>query len=342
MALLRADAADTAEKVRACGPAGTQRWLCDAVYDLTENHTAARVANHLSPWVTAVLIVLGALLVNRVVRRVIKRVVRRLARVETANRLRSLRLRTGLETSTGTPTMRREQRAQTIGDGLRSLASLLIGVFAFFAILAAFGISLQAIVTGAGLLGVMLGFGAQNLLRDIISGTFMILEDQFGVGDVIDVGEATGTVELLSLRSTRLRDVEGIVWHVPNGEVRRVGNKSQQWSRAILDVPVAYDSDVEVATDAIKAAADSMWHDERWSTRIIDEPEVLGVESIAATGITIRLAVKTLPAEQWKVARELRVRIKAELDEAGIERPAAFFTGLPPGVAGAGPGTERR
>ncbi len=334
-------AADELTAPEVCGR--DPRWLCERLFDLTDARTPARIGHHLTPWVNVVIIVAVALLVNRIVRRVIKRTVRRLGQAERSPRLRALRIRTGLETSSGTPSIRREQRAQTIGDGLRSFASLVIGVFAFFAILAAFGISLQAIVTGAGLLGVMLGFGAQNLLRDIIAGTFMILEDQFGVGDVIDVGEASGTVEMLSLRTTRLRDVEGIVWHVPNGVVQRVGNKSQQWSRAVLDVPVAYDSDVDVAADAIKRAADSLWRDEKWSTRILAEPEVLGVESIAATGITIRLAVKTLPAEQWQVARELRVRVKTALDEAGIERPPSFFTGLPD-IPGAGPGgsTPRR
>jgi small conductance mechanosensitive channel len=318
----------------ACGDPGRRRWLCEAVFDLTDQRGPARIAHHLSPWVTSLLIVLGALVLNRAVRRLIKRVVRRLARPETAQRLRALRQRTGLETSSGTPALRREQRAQSIGDGLRSFASLLISLLAFVAILNAFGIALGSILAGAGLLGVALGFGAQNLLRDVIAGTFMLFEDQFGVGDVIDVGEAVGTVEHMSLRVTRLRDVGGVVWHVPNGEVRRVGNLSQQWSRAILDIPIAYDADVDVATDAIKAAADTLWRDERWATRILAEPEVLGVESIAATGITIRLAVKTLPAEQWKVARELRVRIKAALDEARVDRPAAFFTGTPgPGAA---------
>jgi small conductance mechanosensitive channel len=325
----------------ACGPAGTRRWLCDLVFDLTDSRGSARVGHHLSPWLTTAFIVLGALLLNRVVRRLIKRVARRLVRPESGQRLQSLRRRTGLETSSGTPALRREQRAQSIGEGLRSLSSLIIGLVSFIAIFGAWGIELGSILAGAGLLGVMIGFGAQNLLRDLISGTFMLVEDQFGIGDVIDVGDAVGTVERMSLRTTRLRDVEGVVWHVPNGEVKRVGNKSQQWSRAILDIPVAYDSDVDVATEAIKAAADSMWRDEQWSTRILAEPEVLGVESIAATGVTIRLAVKTLPAEQWKVARELRVRIKSTLDDAGIERPPSFFVGMPE-IPRPGPGTTRR
>ena len=335
-------AADPADPLTAaCGEDGTRRWLCSAVFDLTDSHGAARIGHHLSPWVTTCFILLGSLLVNRLVRRVIKRVGRRLAQPATARRLQTFRRRTGWETSTATPALRREQRAQSITDGLRSFASLFIGLITVFAILGAWGIELSSILAGAGLLGVVIGFGAQNLLRDVISGTFMLLEDQFGIGDVTDVGDAVGTVEHMSLRTTRLRDLEGVVWHVPNGEVKRVGNKSQQWSRAILDIPVAYDSDVDTATDAIKAAADSMWRSEHWATRILDEPEVLGVESIGATGITIRLAVKTLPAEQWRVARELRVRIKGTLDEAGIERPPSFFGGIPE-IPGAGPGPARR
>jgi small conductance mechanosensitive channel len=211
----------------ACGRPGTRRWLCDAVFELTDSHYAARLGHQLSPWVTTLLILVGAFVVNRIVRRLIKRVGRRLAQPATGQRLQTLRRRTGFETSTGTPALRREQRAQSISDGLRSFASLIIGLITLFAILGAWGIELGSILAGAGLLGVVIGFGAQNLLRDIISGTFMLLEDQFGIGDVIDVGDAIGTVEHMSLRTTRLRDVEGVVWHVPNGEVKRVGNRSQ-------------------------------------------------------------------------------------------------------------------
>jgi small conductance mechanosensitive channel len=149
----------------------------------------------------------------------------------------------------------------------------------------------------------------------------MLLEDQFGVGDVIDMGEATGTVESVSLRVTRLRDVEGVVWWVPNGQVTRIGNKSQQWSRALLDVAVAPDTDVPRATEVIQETADEMWRDPAWSGRLLAEPEVWGVEDIGIGGMLIRLVVKTVPLEQWDVARELRARLKHAFDAAGIRLP---------------------
>jgi small conductance mechanosensitive channel len=150
---------------------------------------------------------------------------------------------------------------------------------------------------------------------------FMLIEDQYGVGDVIDVGEATGTVESITLRTTRLRAVDGTVWHVPNGEIKRVGNKSQQWARALLDVDVAYGSDVEHAKQVIKEVADGVWRDEEFGTSVLEEPEVWGIEAFGADGIAIRLVVKTQPSEQWRVMRELRARLKDAFDREGIEIP---------------------
>ena len=150
----------------------------------------------------------------------------------------------------------------------------------------------------------------------------MLVEDQFGVGDVVDLGEVTGTVEKVTLRVTTLRDVNGAVWHVPNSEVRRVVNKSQLWSRAVLDIDVAYDTDLRRAEGIIQRVADELWRDTDFDGGdIIDPPEVWGIERLGADGVTIRLVVKTDPAEQWAIARELRLRIKEALDEAGIEIP---------------------
>ena len=168
-------------------------------------------------------------------------------------------------------------------------------------------------------------------MKDFLAGIFIIVEDQFGVGDIIDVGElsgtpVSGTVESVSLRSTRLRSVNGTVWHVPNGTVLRVGNMSQQWARALLDVSVAYGSDLELAQTEIKRVADELWHDPHWTGQVLEEPEVWGVEDLAADGVTIRLVVKTLPAEQFRVLRELLARIKAALDAAGVEIPTAQRT----------------
>jgi small conductance mechanosensitive channel len=146
----------------------------------------------------------------------------------------------------------------------------------------------------------------------------MLVEDQYGVGDVVDLGVASGTVEGLSLRSTRLRSSDGTVRHVPNGVIVRVGNKSQLWSRALLDVRVAYDADLTKAAKVIGDAAKSIWDDEAWRPELLDPPEVLGVETLSPDGADIRVQVRTRPAAQFKVNRELRLRIKAALSKAGI------------------------
>ena len=156
------------------------------------------------------------------------------------------------------------------------------------------------------------------------------MEDQVGVGDVVDLGFATGTVEDVSLRTTRLRDVEGVVWYVPNGGIARVGNRSQQWSRAVLDIPVAYGADIDRAQQVIAETAFALAEESDWNSRIIAAPEVWGVEKFTLDTITIRLVVKTEPHDQWRVARELRSRIKLALDAAGI----VSSPGSPPEPAG--------
>src|SRR5439155_11376125 len=181
---------------------------------------------------------------------------------------------------------------------------------------------LGPLLAGAGIVGVAIGFGAQTLVKDFLSGMFMLIEDQFGVGDVIDAGFASGVVEGVSLRTTRLRDVEGTVWHIPNGEIHRIANKSQDWSRAVLDVQVALGTDLREAERVIKEVADAVWTEERWSTSILEEPEVWGGEGMAANSVTIRLVVKTKPSDQWDLMRVLRERISSAFLAAGIKLPA--------------------
>ena len=197
-------------RIDACGPVGKRRWLCDLVSSQTDRYGIARTAHWLSPFVAAVLIAVGALIVVKVVRVVMRRVA-----------VRAVAIRPGASNG------RRAQRADTIAEALGSLSAIVIAVVAVFAIIGAFGIDLAPLLAGAGLAGVVFGFGAQNLLRDVIAGTFMVFEDQFGVGDDIDVGVASGVVEGVTLRVTRLRDAEGVVWHVPNGSILRVANHSQ-------------------------------------------------------------------------------------------------------------------
>lgn len=310
----------------ACGP-DHKPWLCRWVAESTNNRTAADVGRVLSPFVSIILIALAAIIVQRITRRLVRRAMRRW---EAGGRLTALRRRMpigALESSQATPTIRRHQRAQTIAAGLSSFFAIVIWVIAVVWMLSVLGVKAATLLTSAGLIGVALAFGAQNLLRDLIAGTFMIFEDQLGVGDVVDVGAASGTVEEVTLRTTRLRDVEGVVWHVPNGEIHRVGNKSQQWSRAVVDIPIAAGADIDRAQVVIKQTADALALDDEWSGRVLAAPEVWGVESITLDAVTVRLVVKTAPSEQWRVARELRSRIKLALDSAGI------VSSTPPSVA---------
>ena len=190
-------------------------------------------------------------------------------------------------------------------------------------ILSEVGVNIAPIIASAGIIGIALGFGAQSLVKDFLSGVFIFMEDQYGVGDVVDLGEAIGSVEAVTLRMTRLRDVNGIVWFVPNGEIMRVGNQSKNWSRAVVDVGVGYGEDLVRVQQVLREVAHGMWEDEDFKGVIIEEPEVTGVEMLAADSVTIRVMVKTAPLQQWGVARTLRQRIKARFDHEGIEIPFA-------------------
>jgi moderate conductance mechanosensitive channel len=264
------------------------------------------------------LIVVLAVVVRSVLHRLVSRAVRGAVDGRTPVVLRPLRERIGVEPG-ALLTERRRQRAETVGSVLRSTVSAVVLVVGGAMVLSELGLDLGPVLASAGIVGVALGFGAQNLVKDVLTGVFLILEDQFGVGDVVDVGEATGTVEAVGLRTTRLRSVDGTVWYVRNGEVLRVGNMSQGWSRALLDVPVAWDSDIAVVRALVKEVADGLWHDPDWEARVLEEPEVWGVEAMGADGVVVRLVVKTVPLEQWDVQRELRQRVKAAFDAAGID-----------------------
>ncbi len=215
---------------------------------------------------------------------------------------------------------RAAQRARTMGAVLGNVGSIAVYAVAVMLCLDELGINLAPILAGAGIAGVALGFGAQSLVRDFLSGIFIVIEDQYGVGDIVDLGEATGVVEEVTLRITRVRGLDGTLWHVPNGEIKRAGNRSQYWARVLLDVPVAYDADLAQVSTLIKRAADELWHDQV-GCDILEEPEVWGVEEFGADSIAIRLVVKTLPGTQWEVARELRARIKEAMDKDGFEIP---------------------
>jgi small-conductance mechanosensitive channel len=215
--------------------------------------------------------------------------------------------------SSGLLSERRRQRTETIGSLLKSGVSFLVFVTAFLIVLSVVGVDLLPFVAGTSLVGVAVGFGAQNIVKDFLSGMFMILEDQYGVGDVIDVGEATGTVEAVGLRTTRLRDTEGTVWYVRNGEIVRVGNKSQQFAQVVLDIAIAATDDLEQTSARLAAAAESLYTDPGWAPAFLRPPEVLGVEALTREETTLRVVARVRPLEQWRVGRELRARIRSAL-----------------------------
>ena len=322
--LLAQAATPSAGEMAACGPVEEASSVCRAIYRLTGNEFVASTADTVIVKPAKVLLILAlAYVVNRLIARSIKRFVRSVSGEKVQRRLGTLRDHgpTALVNSDQVPSLRSTQRAETIGALLRSISAFSVWVVAAFMVMGELGLAIGPLIAGAGIVGIAVGFGAQNLVRDFISGIFMLVEDQYGVGDIIDAGPASGTVEAVTLRTTRLRDVNGVVWHIPNGTIERIANKSQQWSRALLDFEVAYDTDIDFAGEVIKRTIVKAWDSDAWDDIILEEPEVWGVETLGADGVTIRVAIKTLPGQQFPVARHLRAQIKAAFQEAGIEIP---------------------
>ncbi len=216
---------------------------------------------------------------------------------------------------------RRRQRAETIGSVLKSGVSVVILTWFILSVLAVVGVNVTPFIASAGIVGVALGFGAQNLVRDFLSGIFMLLEDQYGVGDVVDLGEAIGTVESVGLRVTTIRDVNGTVWYCRNGEVLRVGNMSQGFAVAVLDLPVAHTANLDDACEVAEKTALDVVASGAFKDDLLGDPEMLGVNAVSSDTVTIRITVKTRPGVQWSVQRRLHREILQAFDDAGIKAP---------------------
>jgi small-conductance mechanosensitive channel len=210
---------------------------------------------------------------------------------------------------------RRGQRATALATLLGNAATVTIFSVAAVIILGDLGLNLAPVLASAGVLGIAIGFGAQNLVKDFLAGVFMLLEDQYGVGDYLDVGSVAGTVEAVSLRITRLRDINGVVWHIRNGTIKRAGNETHGWARAVIDFPVPYPIPVTAARSALDRAVAALWLDPAWHDLILERPQVWGVEDVSADTVLIRVAARTVPEGKLDVARELRERLKAALDD---------------------------
>ncbi len=285
---------------------------CDLTWDWTGNRRFAEWSDVL---IGIPLAIIGLVLLAFVIRWLLHKVVDRIA-----NRAEKGVLPDRADTAVAA---RRKQRAGTMSGVLKSIVTFIVVAVVGTMVLSEIGVDIAPIIASAGILGIALGFGAQSLVKDFLAGIFIFIEDQYGVGDVVDLGEATGMVEVVTLRMTRLRDINGTVWYVPNGEIVRVGNKSQNWSRAVVDVGVGYGEDLARVQRVLREVAHDLWEDEDFSHVIIEEPEVTGVEMLAPDSVTVRVLVKTAPLEQWAVARALRQRIKARFDHEGIEIPFA-------------------
>ncbi len=272
------------------------------------------------------LILVGAWVVNLVLRWLIRRIGMRM--IASADRLGEFM---PSEVRFGGSSSRLQARSETVTAIARSVASILVVVVAAALVLAELGASLPAILASAGVIGVALGFGAQTLVRDMLAGFFIVVEDRYGVGDIVDCGAPVqGVVERVTLRSTRVRDVNGTVWHIANGEVLSVGNKSQSWSRAVVDVVVAPETDVELAVSVLAGVGAALRADPAWSDRITGDVEVLGVLLIDPTGITLRALCDTEPAAQFEVEREFRLRVLGAFDTDGIKLAQAIVPGTAP------------
>lgn len=321
-------AQDVVTEALAEGCGADASFICEWVFDRTDSEAWAVLADwFIDRPLRIVFILVLAWIVVRVLRKVVRRFAAEVADRSAGGRggveleIGSLRRRVNLITQNNQSSDRSSQRAVTLGKLLESLVSITVWTLAIFAVLGEFGISLGPLVASAGIAGIAIGFGAQSIVRDFLAGIFVVIEDQYGVGDIIDVSYALGEVIDVGFRTTQLRDVEGVLWTIPNGEIQRVGNYSQVWSRSVFDISISYDDDIDHASAVIKGVLDELWHNGSPHATIIDEPEVLGVEELGGSAVVIRARVKTEPSEQFAVARRVRAEIKKAFDREGIEIP---------------------
>ena len=313
---------DPAALQDACGD--NTGWFCERVFEWTGSKAWARAAEwFIAKPLSILLVVVVAGVVAMIVRRMISRSMNQLFSVGSGkkhNRKGKLRRRTSeVLLASGDTSVRTEARLETLTAVFRSIGTAFVWFLALFFTLEVLGISLGPLLATAGIVGVALGFGTQTMVRDFISGFFIVAEDQFGVGDTIDVGGgAKGVVERITLRATHIRDPEGTMWHVANGQIVKVANKSQEWARALIDVVLPYDADISAVSDVMQEVADTIQADPEWSTKIMERAEIWGIQEFDPDGVHVRMVIKTEPAAQFGVLRELRARMKDTFDERGI------------------------
>ncbi|WP_243064711.1 mechanosensitive ion channel family protein [Humibacter sp. RRB41] len=266
--------------------------------------------------IIVVVAILIAWVMHFVIRRIVRRIVTGVKKKQNVEDTQAL-------TASPIAAVRLVQRTRTLGTVLSNIVNITIVIIA---LVACVNVALPDLFGSLALLtaaiGAGLGFGAQNIVKDVLNGLFMVMEDQLGVGDVVDLGPATGIVEVVGIRVTQIRDVNGTLWFVRNGEILRVGNMSQGWARVITDLAVPYDSDVDAIEDRMLAVANELATSPKWRARIVERPELWGIESVSADAIVLRVVLKTRTTAKDDVARELRKRLKSALDEMNVTLPS--------------------
>ena len=304
--------------------------VCSRVLELTNNQWLANSSYVIIVKPLRIIgIILAALLIRWLLHRAIKRLATSSSRASMPALLKPLKERAAQTAEEGQfIPERRRQRTEAIGSVLRSFVTAVVFTVAALLVMGEFGFNLGPLLASAGIVGVALGFGAQSLVKDLIAGLFMLLEDQYGVGDTVDLGDAIGVVETVGLRITTVRDGRGVLWYVRNGEIVRVGNKSQGWAMVVIDLPIGFVNS-EQAISVLRSAAQQVAVDPAHATEFIEPPDVIGVETLTVDGATIRTIAKTTADGQVAVNRELRRALTEALESSGISERIAASRLLP-------------
>ena len=281
--------------------------------------------------VRIIMIILIAMLIRWLLHRGIRRLTATTSRAAMPALLKPLRERADKQQEAADNTFipeRRRQRAEAIGSVLRSFVTAVVFTMATLLVMGELGFNLAPLLASAGIVGVALGFGAQSLVKDLIAGLFMLLEDQYGVGDSVDLGDAVGVVETVGLRVTTVRDMRGVLWYIRNGEIIRVGNKSQGWAMVVIDIPIGFVNSEE-ASAVLRQAALALAEEPEHATEFLEPPDVIGVEQMTVDGAVIRTIAKTTADGQPIVQRELRRRLTEALETSGISERIAVSRMMP-------------
>jgi small-conductance mechanosensitive channel len=297
--------------------------LCSHVLEWTGNEWLAAGSYVIIVKPLRVLgIILAALLIRWLLQRAIQRLTASTTRASMPALLKPLKEKAAVAEEGQFIPERRRQRAEAIGSVLRSFVTAVVFTIAALLVLGEFGFNLGPLLASAGIVGVAIGFGAQTLVKDLIAGLFMLLEDQYGVGDTVDLGEATGVVETVGLRITTVRDGRGVLWYIRNGEIVRVGNKSQGWSMVVIDIPIGFVNSEE-AIGVLRTAAEAVAAEPAHQTEFLEPPDVVGVEQLTVDGAVIRTIAKTTATGQPIVQRELRRALAESLETSGLSERIA-------------------